>query len=213
MRDVLSMARCTRCGAVVTEEMLFCEQCGQAVDAPPPTVVLSKMPAAAPVKTHKTAVIVLSVVCALLLIALGVACWFLVTSGPASDNGGGGAPTTTVPVATNTTALSATMTTTVVTTSTTTTTLPTTVPSTTSTTLKQNAVAPNDYPLSGRHGRVVTSDGDGVNMRLGPSTSYAVLTGLAESTLVDVLAEQDGWYYVEHLGDFGWVSGEFLQLL
>lgn len=49
-----------------------------------------------------------------------------------------------------------------------------------------------------------------VNVRTGPSTSYAKVDTLSAGEHVDVKECQSGWCYVEHSGPDGWVAGNYL---
>lgn len=64
-----------------------------------------------------------------------------------------------------------------------------------------------------RNGRVITRDGDGVNLRYGPSTSYEIIDSVLERQVMYVMYSQNGWYYVEYNGVLGWASSEFVSLM
>lgn len=50
-----------------------------------------------------------------------------------------------------------------------------------------------------------------VNVRTGPSTSYAIVDQLYAGEAVDVTQCQSGWCYIQHTGADGWVSGNYLS--
>jgi uncharacterized protein YraI len=50
-----------------------------------------------------------------------------------------------------------------------------------------------------------------VNVRTGPSTSFAKVDTLHSGESVDIGECQSGWCYVEHDGPDGWVSANYLQ--
>lgn len=51
-----------------------------------------------------------------------------------------------------------------------------------------------------------------LRVRESTSTSSAIVTNLADKTVVSVLGEKDGWYQISHGGDTGYVSGEYLTV-
>jgi uncharacterized protein YraI len=52
-----------------------------------------------------------------------------------------------------------------------------------------------------------------LNMRSGPSTSYAVVTGMAYGAQVDVMGNpQGGFYPISYHGTRGWASGDYLTI-
>lgn len=51
-----------------------------------------------------------------------------------------------------------------------------------------------------------------VNVRTGPSTSYAIVDQLYAGENVEVTQCQSGWCYVQHSGPDGWVSGNYLSI-
>ncbi len=75
-------------------------------------------------------------------------------------------------------------------------------------------VTPNSNAYSVmQSGRVVTQDGDGVNLRYGPSTTYDIIQSVHERQILYVMYYQDDWYYVEYNGVLGWASSEFVALV
>lgn len=56
----------------------------------------------------------------------------------------------------------------------------------------------------------VTAD-IGLNVRAGIGTSYDILGALECNTVVDVLAEQDGWYKINYNGSVGWISAKYTE--
>ena len=64
---------------------------------------------------------------------------------------------------------------------------------------------------------VVTDAEDGLNVRSGPGTSYAIVGGLADQEQVVVLGQQDGWYQIlfcnrQGQAAIGYVSGDYLTV-
>lgn len=52
----------------------------------------------------------------------------------------------------------------------------------------------------------------GVNVRSGPSTSFAIIASLANGTRVNVVSETSGWYEIVIEGNkTGWVRGDFVK--
>lgn len=52
-----------------------------------------------------------------------------------------------------------------------------------------------------------------LNLRTGPSTSYAVIRTLPSGAVVEVLqGPSNGWYQVTYVGSTGWVSGAYLAM-
>ena len=52
-----------------------------------------------------------------------------------------------------------------------------------------------------------------LNLRTGPSTSYAIVRTLPNGATVNVLAgPSNGWYQIEYAGSTGWASGAYLSL-
>jgi len=64
--------------------------------------------------------------------------------------------------------------------------------------------------LSGSTLVVRTNDGNGVNMRTGPSTDYPIIVSLKERSQVTLCDRQGDWYYVYSYGLYGWVKGQYL---
>ncbi len=56
----------------------------------------------------------------------------------------------------------------------------------------------------------VTAD-IGLNVRAGIGTGYDILGALECNTVVEVLAEQDGWYKINYNGATGWISGQYAE--
>jgi len=54
---------------------------------------------------------------------------------------------------------------------------------------------------------------DRLNLREGPGTSFARLALLAKGLDLEVLREQEDWFFVVSGGDSGWVHRDFVQLL
>ena len=63
----------------------------------------------------------------------------------------------------------------------------------------------------GRTGTVSTQ-GSNLNVRIGPSTGYDIITQLMSGTDVKVLGEKDGWYQIEIPARYGYVCGEYLRV-
>ena len=63
----------------------------------------------------------------------------------------------------------------------------------------------------GRTGTVSTQ-GSNLNVRIGPSTGYDIITQLMNGTDVKVLGEKDGWYQIEIPARYGYVCGEYLSV-
>jgi len=61
-------------------------------------------------------------------------------------------------------------------------------------------------------GTAVCTANNYVNVRKGPSTSYAKIGRLKGSAKVDVYKENNGWYYVANKSIKGWVSGRYLKV-
>ena len=57
-----------------------------------------------------------------------------------------------------------------------------------------------------------TVTGSSVNVRSGPSTSDLVVTKLLRSTVVNVLAVENGWYKISYENYEGYISGEYLSV-
>ena len=62
-----------------------------------------------------------------------------------------------------------------------------------------------------------TNAGNGLNVRSGPGTDYAVIGGLSNGTWVVVLSQQNGWYQVLYRNSsdqaaIGYVSADYLTL-
>lgn len=52
-----------------------------------------------------------------------------------------------------------------------------------------------------------------LNVRSGPGTSYPVQFRLDKGTIVDILAQSDGWCQIRSNGRVGWASAEYLKVL
>lgn len=59
----------------------------------------------------------------------------------------------------------------------------------------------------------VDNPGKWLNVRSGPGTSYPVQFRLDKGTVVDILAQSDGWCQIRSNGRVGWASAEYLKLL
>lgn len=59
----------------------------------------------------------------------------------------------------------------------------------------------------------VTNPNRWLNVRSGPGTNYPLQFQLEKGTIVDVLAESNGWDQVRSGGRIGWASGEYLTPL
>ena len=59
----------------------------------------------------------------------------------------------------------------------------------------------------------VTNPGKWLNVRSGPSTTYPVQFKLDKGTIVDVLAESNGWDQIRSGGRIGWASAQYLTPL
>ena len=78
----------------------------------------------------------------------------------------------------------------------------------------QDAVAavPSAAPLAEaeqtvQYARVTAS---ALNVRTGPSTSYAKLGQLLSGTYVDPLESQNGWYKIGYNGGYGWICADYV---
>ncbi len=52
--------------------------------------------------------------------------------------------------------------------------------------------------------------GSVVNVRLGPSTKYKVITQLTKGYPVKIVGSQDNWYFIEFGDDRGWIYGKLV---
>lgn len=59
----------------------------------------------------------------------------------------------------------------------------------------------------------VDNPGKWLNVRSGPGTSYPVQFRLDKGTVVDILAQSDGWCQIRSNGRVGWASAEYLKVL
>lgn len=51
-----------------------------------------------------------------------------------------------------------------------------------------------------------------LDFRMAPNTSSEIITSLNNGTVVNILGETNGWYYVEYNGEVGYVYGQFITL-
>ena len=51
-----------------------------------------------------------------------------------------------------------------------------------------------------------------VALRKGPGTSYGYYFRIDKGEIVNVIKEQDGWYYVEYEGQYGWMMSKYVTL-
>ncbi|MBR3763050.1 MAG: SH3 domain-containing protein, partial [Clostridia bacterium] len=54
--------------------------------------------------------------------------------------------------------------------------------------------------------------GTRVAMRKGPSTSYGIYQRIDKGETVYVIKEQNGWYYIEYEGQYGWMMSKYIKL-
>ncbi|CEH35068.1 C40 family peptidase [Romboutsia lituseburensis] len=67
-----------------------------------------------------------------------------------------------------------------------------------------------ETPSIGKKGKITTSS---LNIRSGPSTSYAVITKASKGESVDVIESSSGWYKVKlSNGKIGWGSSSYISL-
>ena len=59
----------------------------------------------------------------------------------------------------------------------------------------------------------VDNPGKWLNVRSGPDTSYPVQFRLDKGTIVDILAQSDGWCQIRSNGRVGWASAEYLKVI
>jgi len=64
-------------------------------------------------------------------------------------------------------------------------------------------------PVGSQVGKVT---GTRVAMRKGPGTSYGIYRRIDKGELVNVIKEQNGWYYIEYNGQYGWMMGKYVKL-
>lgn len=57
----------------------------------------------------------------------------------------------------------------------------------------------------------VFTEGDTLNMRSGPSTSYMAIGSIPTGTKIGTVADNAGWYLASYDDHFGWVSGTYLK--
>lgn len=76
----------------------------------------------------------------------------------------------------------------------------------------ENGVIP-EAPADATVKAEVDNPGKWLNVRSGPGTSYPVQFRLDKGTVVDILAQQDGWCQVRSNGRIGWASAEYLKIL
>ena len=57
--------------------------------------------------------------------------------------------------------------------------------------------------------------GDGINLRLEPSTSAAILEQMYNGEYVSILGKSSGWYHLKRLktGTVGWAASKYISLL
>jgi uncharacterized protein YgiM (DUF1202 family) len=49
-------------------------------------------------------------------------------------------------------------------------------------------------------------------MRKGPGTSYGIYQRIERGETVYVIKEQNGWYYIEYEGQYGWMMSKYVKL-
>ena len=64
-------------------------------------------------------------------------------------------------------------------------------------------------PVGSQAGKVT---GVRVAMRKGPSTSYGIYQRVDKGEIVNVIKEQNGWYYIEYNGQYGWMMAKYIKL-
>ena len=64
-------------------------------------------------------------------------------------------------------------------------------------------------PVGSQQGKVT---GTRVALRKGPGTSYSYTQRIDKGEIVNVIKEQNGWYYVEYKGAYGWMMAKYVKL-
>ena len=64
-------------------------------------------------------------------------------------------------------------------------------------------------PAGSQAGKV---NGTRVAMRKGPGTSYGIIMRIERGETVNVIKEQNGWYYIEYKGSYGWMMGRYVKI-
>lgn len=59
---------------------------------------------------------------------------------------------------------------------------------------------------------MVNTDGDSLNVRSGPGTDYDRVTSLSNGTMVSLIGFQNGWFHIEHNGETGYVSSDYMTM-
>ena len=60
--------------------------------------------------------------------------------------------------------------------------------------------------------QVAKVNGTRVAMRKGPGTSYGIYQRIERGETVYVIKEQNGWYYIEYEGQYGWMMSKYVKL-
>ena len=55
-------------------------------------------------------------------------------------------------------------------------------------------------------------NGTRVALRKGPGTSYGIIMRIERGEPVNVIKEQNGWYYIEYKGSYGWMMGRYIKI-
>ena len=84
-------------------------------------------------------------------------------------------------------------------------------PGTTPTPKPGETPKPTKEPFVTFTGTVVNPSGRTVNLRKGPSTSYATITSIAPGEKVEVFDESGSWYKVTHGSDTGYMMKSFIE--
>ncbi|WP_028308059.1 SH3 domain-containing protein [Desulfitibacter alkalitolerans] len=85
-------------------------------------------------------------------------------------------------------------------------------PSTGTSNTNQNNNSSGTTPSSGTARVMEVAAAAGVNVRSGPSTSFAIIASLGNGTKVSVVSESSGWYEIIIEGNkTGWVHGDFVK--
>jgi cell wall-associated NlpC family hydrolase len=66
-----------------------------------------------------------------------------------------------------------------------------------------------DSAIVGKDAKIVNA-ADGLHLRTGPSTNYAIILTMPDGATVPVSAADNGWYKVTYSGHTGWCSGLYL---
>ncbi len=64
-------------------------------------------------------------------------------------------------------------------------------------------------PAGSQNGKV---NGVRVALRKGPGTSYGIYQRIDKGQYVNVIKEQNGWYYIEYKGQYGWMMAKYITL-